>query len=85
MYSSLDDIATVVQGLAGKTDADFGGEFAFCEGSNTVLALGFMRNLDIQQIHVVNVNNADGAIVYQPFWGACTDSKLFEVVVSQMD
>lgn len=65
----LDDIATVVYDLAGKTDADLGGgEFAFCEGSNTILALGFMQGLGIKQIDIVNVNNADGAMIYEPFW-----------------
>jgi len=74
---SLVDITTVVQGLAGKTDEDFGGEFAFCEGSNTILALGFMKNLGIKQIHIANINNADGAIVYQPFWNNNMESKQF--------
>lgn len=65
----LDDVAAVVHGLAGKTDADFGGgEFAFCEGSNTILAFGFMRELGIENMCVLNVNNADGALIYEPFW-----------------
>ncbi len=65
----LDDLATVVHDLVGKTDADLGGgEFAFCEGSNTLLAFGFMRGLGIKQVDILNVNNADGAMIYEPFW-----------------
>lgn len=65
----FDDIAAVVQGLAGKTDADFGGgDFAFCEGSNTILTLGLMQGLGIEKMCVLNVNNADGALIYEVFW-----------------
>ncbi len=66
---SIHDLTQVVQDLIGKTDADLGGgEFAFCEGSNSILALGFMQGLGIQQMHIINVNNADGAMIYAPFW-----------------
>jgi len=65
----LEDIAAVVYGLAGKTDANLGGgEFAFCEGTNTILAFGFMQALGIKQVQIINVNNADGALIYEPFW-----------------
>ncbi|MCP5507778.1 MAG: hypothetical protein H7A37_05715 [Chlamydiales bacterium] len=65
----FDDIAAVVQGLAGKTDADFdGGDFAFCEGSNTILAFGVMQGLGIEKMCIHNVNNADGALIYESFW-----------------
>lgn len=66
---SLDEIKVVADDLSGKTDADLGGgEFAFCEGSNVLLALGFMQGLGINHIQILHVNNADGAIVYEPFW-----------------
>lgn len=65
----FDDIAAVVQGLAGKTDAEFGGgDFAFCEGSNIILAFGFMQGLGIEKMCILNVNNADGALIYEAFW-----------------
>lgn len=65
----FDDIAAVVQTFAGKTDADFGGgDFAFCEGSNTILAFGFMQGLGIAKMSILNVNNADGALIYEAFW-----------------
>lgn len=66
---SIDDLAAVVRALPGKSDADLGGgDFAFVEGSNTIFVLGFMQSLHIGQMHIINVNNADGAIVYEPFW-----------------
>lgn len=65
---SLEDLSIVVEGLVGKIDADFGGEYAFCEGANAILALGYMKALNIEKVRVVNVNNADGALIYQPFW-----------------
>lgn len=65
----FDDISAVVLGLEGKTDEDFGGgDFAFCEGSNTILAFGFMQGLGIKKMSIVNVNNADGALIYEKFW-----------------
>lgn len=66
---SIDDLASVVHKLPGKTDDDLGGgDYAFVEGSNTIFVLGFMQNLRIYKIHIINVNNADGAMIYEPFW-----------------
>lgn len=65
----IDEIKKVARNLAGKTDADLGGgEFAFCEGSNVLLAYGFMQGLGIDNIQILHINNADGAMVYEPFW-----------------
>lgn len=33
-----------------------------------ILAFGFMQGLGIKQMEIINVNNADGAMVYEPFW-----------------
>lgn len=66
---SLEELEAVVVGLENKTDADFGGgDYAFCEGSNTILVYGLMRGLGIKQMQIIPVNNADGALVYEPFW-----------------
>lgn len=66
---SMEELEVVVLGLENKTDDDFGGgDYAFCEGSNTILVYGLMRGLGIKQMHIVQVNNADGALVYGPFW-----------------
>lgn len=66
---SLEDLAAVTSDLTGKTDADLGGgDFAFCEGTNVILALGYMKELGIKQMHIIHANNADGAMLYGPFW-----------------
>lgn len=65
----IEDLKIVVDALKDKSDNDLGGDdFAFVKGSNSILVLGFMRGLKIKQMHIVNVNNADGAILYAPFW-----------------
>lgn len=63
-----DEIEVVARNLAGKTDEDFGGEFAFCEGSNVLLACGLMQGLGIDYIQILHLNNSDGVMVYEPFW-----------------
>ena len=69
---NVEDLEEAVRGLVGKTDADLGGgDFACIEVSNPILALGFMKGLGIQQMRIVDVNNADGAMVYKPFWSSC--------------
>lgn len=66
---TIDDLTTVVQSLPGKTDVDLGGgDFACVEGSNAILVLGFMQNLHIGELRIININNADGALTYTPFW-----------------
>ncbi len=66
---SIEDLMITVCGLPGKNDADLGGgDFASVEGSNTILALGYMQNLNIKQLRIIHVNNADGALIYKPFW-----------------
>lgn len=65
----LDEIRIAAHQLAGKTDADLGGgEFAYSEGANVLLAFGFMQGLGIKNIQILQVNNADGALLYEPFW-----------------
>lgn len=66
---SMDDMEAVVQALPGKTDADLGGgDYACVEGSNTIFVLGCMQSLNVGQMQILNVNNADGALIYEPFW-----------------
>lgn len=58
-----------VKGLAGKTDQDMGGgDFANVSISNAILVLGFMESLKIPELDIIDVNNADGAFLYDPFW-----------------
>ena len=58
----------VVQ-LHSKTDDDVGGgPFASVAISNPILILGFMQELGINEITIVDVNNSDGAMVYEDYW-----------------
>lgn len=66
---TIEDLVAAVRNLVGKSDTDLGGgNFACIEVSNALHALGFMKGLDIKQINILDVNNADGAIVYKSFW-----------------
>jgi exopolyphosphatase/guanosine-5'-triphosphate,3'-diphosphate pyrophosphatase len=66
---TLEEIAAIAEQLIGKTDEALGGgDFACIEASNTLLILGFMKGLGIRQVHICDVNNAEGAMLYQPFW-----------------
>ncbi|NGX57931.1 MAG: Exopolyphosphatase [Chlamydiae bacterium] len=63
------DLRDVVTPLAGKTDEELGGgDFADVLISNALLVIGFMKELDLQQVQVVDVNNADGAFFMKSFW-----------------
>lgn len=62
-------LETEVMKLAGKTDAELpGGAFAEVSVTNPLLILGYMKGLQINQVQVVDVNNADGALTYPPYW-----------------
>lgn len=66
---SLGDLAKVVKSLEGKKDADFGqGNYDFCNGTNAILVYGLMQALNIKEMQIINVNNTDGAVIYEPFW-----------------
>lgn len=65
----IEDLEKFVLALAGKNDEDLGGgDFAPWEGSNAILVLGIMQNLNLQKLEIANINNADGALIYKPFW-----------------
>lgn len=58
-----------VKQLADKTDTDLGGgDYANVEVTNPILVLGFMQALGIRQIRIMDINNADGALLYSDFW-----------------
>jgi exopolyphosphatase/guanosine-5'-triphosphate,3'-diphosphate pyrophosphatase len=50
------------------TDTDIGGCYADTEVSNLILVLGFMKQLDLNEIIPVNVNLADGILFDPTFW-----------------
>ncbi len=64
-----DQLQTAVLKLAGKTDADINqGSLSEVAVSNPLLVVGYMQALNISQVNVVNVNNADGALTNPPYW-----------------
>lgn len=58
-----------VDQLESQTDKDVGGDaFANVAITNPILVLGFMNTLDIQEMQILDINGADGAMLYAPFW-----------------
>jgi exopolyphosphatase / guanosine-5'-triphosphate,3'-diphosphate pyrophosphatase len=63
------ELSDAVFGMAGKDDQQLGGgDYANVQLSNLILILGNMQTLNIQQMEVLDINNADGALLYQDFW-----------------
>jgi len=55
--------------LAGKTDEELGGgDFVNVLTTNSLLVLGFMQELKIPEVKVVDVNIADGGFFLERFW-----------------
>jgi len=68
---SRSDLRDAVMKLANKSDKELGDDpFADVKISNGLLVLGFMNALDINHVTLVNINNADGALVYPQFWSS---------------
>ena len=66
---TLRELSQKVQHLKGKTDQDLGEDaFVNVAVTNSVLVLGFMRSLGIQEMDIIDINNADGALLYPAFW-----------------
>jgi len=58
-----------LQRLVGKTDAQVGGgDYANVYITNPALVIGFMQSLGIDEVHIEDINNADGALLYPDFW-----------------
>jgi exopolyphosphatase / guanosine-5'-triphosphate,3'-diphosphate pyrophosphatase len=63
-----------------KTDKDVGGgDFANVYVTNSILVLGFMEGLNIDKMHIADINPADGAFFYAPFWDAGTKAQMIKV------
>lgn len=66
---TLDDLESAVLKLQGKSDRQISGDsFAEVAVSNPLLVLGYMKALSIEKVTILDVNNADGALTYPPFW-----------------
>lgn len=68
-FFSYNQLDKAVRGLAGKTDQDMGGgDFSNVAVTNPILILGFMDTLHIPRVDIIDVNNADGAMLMSAFW-----------------
>lgn len=62
-------LANSVRELVGKSDAQIPGDvIPEVAVSNPLLVLGYMEGLNINEVHFVKVNNADGALTYPVYW-----------------
>lgn len=63
------DLNQATMNLANKNDQQVGGgDYANVQVSNAILVLGYMQALNINQMQVLDINNADGALLYADFW-----------------
>lgn len=68
---TLSDLRQKVQQLAGLTDGQVSKDsFGNVAISNPILILGYMEELKIPQVKILDINNADGAMLYPAFWEA---------------
>ena len=68
-HFTVGELALLTQSLIGKADSDLGNSiFSCCDVSNALLVLGFMKGLGIKEMTTVDINNADGALLYKNFW-----------------
>lgn len=64
-----EELTKKVYGLDGLTDEDLGkGDYTNVAVTNPILVLGHMKTLGIEKMRVMDINNADGALLYAPFW-----------------
>ncbi len=68
-HFTKNELLEKVYHLDGKKDSDLGkGDYTNVAVTNPILVLGFMNELGIDEMQVMDINNADGALLYSPFW-----------------
>lgn len=66
---SREELIELLAGLVDKKDEDVGGgPFANVYVSNTILVLGFMEQLGIEEMAIADINPSDGAFFWPAFW-----------------
>jgi len=63
-----DDLINALNNRLDLTDTQIGGYYADTDISNLILVLGFMKKLDIMEVHLANVNLTDGILTDTAFW-----------------
>lgn len=67
--ATLQKLEEGVKGLLNKTDAELDrGHFNEIAVTDPLLILAYMKAMNIEQVVILDVNNADGALSYPPFW-----------------
>lgn len=63
------DLENALKEMANQNDQQLGGgDYANVQVSNALLVLGYMQALNIPNVFVLDINNADGALLYNDFW-----------------
>lgn len=65
---SRDTLQDAVELMENQTDEHVGESYANVAITNPILVLGFMNTLDIREMRILDINGADGALLYAPFW-----------------
>lgn len=63
-----DDLLKVLRDKLELTDTQIGGHYADTDISNLIMVLGFMKKLDIEEVHLMDVNLTDGILIDPTFW-----------------
>lgn len=63
-----EDLSNALQDKLDLTDTRIGGHYAETDVSNLILVLGFMKKLDIEEVHLTDVNLTDGILIDPAFW-----------------
>ena len=63
-----EDLVNTLKGKLDLTDVQIGGHYADTDVSNLILVLGFMKKLDIEEVHLADVNLTDGILIDPAFW-----------------
>jgi exopolyphosphatase / guanosine-5'-triphosphate,3'-diphosphate pyrophosphatase len=63
-----EDLENILKNKLDLTDAQIGGYYAETDVSNVILVLGFMKKLDIAEVHLTDVNLTDGILIDPAFW-----------------
>jgi exopolyphosphatase / guanosine-5'-triphosphate,3'-diphosphate pyrophosphatase len=62
------DLVNALHNRLDLTDTQIGGHYADTDVSNLILVLGFMKKLDIAEVHLMDVNLTDGILIDPAFW-----------------
>lgn len=63
------DLYKATLSMADKDDKQLGGgDYANVQVTNAIFVLGYMQALGINNVYVLDINNADGALLYDEFW-----------------